>query len=651
MTTVPADAVTTDPADVRLATDPYPRLAPFNRAGILGPTEVHAAQTLGQLLGESRPDVLLAAALAIRAPRHSHVCLELSRAAETMVAADDSTLQTDELEWPDPDPWRRQIADSALVRVRAHDERPTPDTDRPLSLVGDRLYLDRYWRYERRVAAILRLRAERGGRDIDRASVRPVIDRLLPAGEERPDRQRLAVASALTRSLTVIAGGPGTGKTYTIARLLAGWFELAGDRYPRVAVAAPTGKAADRLTAALRQAARSLETGDEVRARLRTVEASTIHRLLGWSPNPTRFAHDRERQLPHELVVIDETSMVDLPVMAKLLSALRSTATLVLVGDPDQLASVEAGTVLADVVGPSGAGLRFSAPAVEVLRACTGEPLEPASTEQTGAIGDTVVTLGAARRYAPASGIGQLAAAIHAGDPARAIEVLTGDHDDLTWIPPSGEGRPADLATSTELEPVRSALVDVHRDVFSAAAAGEAAGALDHLDRIRVLCAHRHGAAGVSTWVPLVEGWLRDELDAYDPTVRWYLARPLLVTKNLPRLGLFNGDVGIVVRSDDGIAAAFHGSEGVRRLGPSRLEDVETVHAMTIHKSQGSEFDAVVIVLPAEESPILTRELLYTAITRARRHVTVVGSEDVVRAAISRPIARAAGLRQSLWGD
>ena len=661
-TQISADTATPSPVDsddMRVASDPPEALRLFNLAGIFGPAEVHGARTLAGIVHDDRPGTLLAAALALRAPQHGHVCVALGTVAATVTAPEGSSVDPDELAWPEPEAWCAALAASPLVRVRPEGtprvEELHPERDRPLVLVGDRLYLDRYWRYERRVAAALQKRAGRVDEGVDLVRVREVLDRLLPRSEERPDFQRLAVATAVRRGLTVIAGGPGTGKTHTVARLLALLHELSDGDWPRVAVAAPTGKAADRLTAALRDAIADpgLDVAPAVRDRLRSVEGSTVHRLLGWQPGSrTRFRHDRALKLPHEVVIVDETSMVDLPLMSKLVEALRRESKLVLVGDPDQLASVEAGTVLADIVGPAGDELCMSDDNRAALEAATGEPLGSGSSDagavvspaRPGGIDDAVVVLGTVRRFAADSGIARLAAAIHTGDSDGALDVLRSGADDLTWIDTDG-----DAGDRSELSPVRERVADAARAVFGAARDGDAAGALDALDRVRVLTAHRRGPAGVTRWVPLIERWLTREVDGFDATRRFYVGRPVMITRNDRLLRLFNGDVGAVVRAGDTVDVAFHGADGVRRFAPGRLEDIETVHAMTIHKSQGSQFEHVVVVLPDEASQILTRELLYTAVTRARRAVTLVGSEAALRAAVSRRVSRASGLRGTLW--
>lgn len=641
----PAAAVDLDAA--RIATDPPARLRPFNLAGVLGPAEIHGARTVSDLTGETRPDVLLAAALALRAPQYGHVCIELSTVADAVTADEDAPLTLADLEWPEPTAWRSQLADSPLVSVRPPGTpRPDPAHDRPLTLVGDRLYLDRYWRYERRVAEVLHRRADRLDGSVQPDLVRAVLDRLLPPGRERPDRQRLAVATAAHRHLTVIAGGPGTGKTWTVARLIALLHEVAEAHPPRIAVAAPTGKAADRLTAALRAAAGAIDTAPTVRDRLARIQASTLHRLLGWQPGArTRFRHDRSHKLPHEVVVVDETSMVDLPLMAKLLQALRRDAKLILVGDPDQLASVEAGAVLADVVGPTDERIRRSDSERSWLVAATGEALHGAGPPRDGGIDDSIVMLGTVRRFRAASGVARLAAAVHAGSADDTVAALSSDAGDVTWIP-----APGDAADAAAFDDVRQRVVAANRTVHRGAVEGRAADALDAVGRLRVLTAHRRGPVGAAGWVRLIEHWLTEDVPAYDATSPWYVGQPVMITRNEPLLGLYNGDVGVVVADGDRLTVALGDGDDVRLLGPGRLQDVETVHAMTIHKSQGSQFDAVVVVLPDASSPLLTRELLYTAVTRTTGSLVVVGSEAAVRAAVTRRVTRASGLRETLWG-
>ena len=586
-----------DPRRARRATG---LLGTFNAAGVLVAADVHVARRLGALTGETRETVLLACALAVRAPRVGHVFSDLRTVADTTIVESEQTVDLSTLPWPAPDAWVREVAESPLCALG--EEAPER---RPLRLVGDRLYLDRYWAEERQVAEDLRaLDVQAEG--LDTAVLEDGLVRLFaPAAEtaiERDDLQARAAATAVRRRLAVVAGGPGTGKTTTVGRLVALLLEQAearGDQPPLIALAAPTGKAAAHL-----------DVDPTVRTRIAELSASTVHRLLGWRPgSQSRFRHHRANRLPHDVVIVDESSMVSLSLMARLAEAVRPDARLVLVGDPGQLTSVEAGAVLGDVVASGLAGT------VELQRV---------------------------HRYG--GRIGRLADAIRRGDGDATIAALREEGDEVRWLPVDVEAAPP-----AALAEVRDAALAAGGAVLDRARAGDGAGALRALGGFRLLCAHRRGPHGQRAWRGRVERWLREGLESFDPAGEWYVGRPLLVTENDEALRLYNGDTGIVVAgADGGVAAAFERGGGVVTLGPGRLGAVETVHAMTIHKSQGSQFDTVAVVVPPAGSPILTRELLYTAVTRASERVLVVGPEDAVRAAVARPAARASALRERL---
>ncbi len=629
-------------------------LAPFVAAGVLAPADVHAARTICRLGGDERDEIQLAVALAVRGPRLGHVCIDLATVRDTVTADEDVPVDLDALEWPDPTSWARLLADSPLVAHSddGHGGSGRGDDQRswPLTVRDGSLYLDRYWRYEQLVAEQLQRRALTAVDGVDTDLLREGLDRLFATDRsDGPSRQRIAAAVSVLRRLAVIAGGPGTGKTYTIARVLTLLHEQRvgrSDRDLRIALVAPTGKAAARMEEEIHDAATRVDTDDRVRAALAAAEASTIHRLLRVHPgNRSRFRHHHDNPLPHDVVVCDETSMVSLALMAKLLDALRPDARVILVGDPEQLASVEAGAVLGDIVGPTTGGLRMSDPARRSLEQVVAADL---SSDITAApepgIGDGIAVLTRVHRFEEESGIADLATAIQRGDADATIEVLSSGRHDVRWLQLR-----ADAHEERGTRPLRELVVGNGREVHAAARAGDAAGALDALDRLRILCAHRRGPRGVTGWVPLVERWLAQDVDGYDPTGLWYVGQPVLVTQNDHRLGIFNGDIGVAVAAEEGLAIAFEGEPQPRLISPTRLEASETVHAMTIHKSQGSQFGDVIVVLPEAMSPILTRELLYTAITRGRRSATVVGTEDAVRAAVDREVQRASGLRGALW--
>ena len=628
------------PADARRALAAPAWAAPWNDAAVLTSPDIHVARRVGALTAETRPGALLGAAFAVRAVRLGHVCVDLASVAATATSDVDPAADLSALPWPSPGPWGATLASSPMVA--AGDETPGVA---PLRLVGTLLYLDRYWRQERQVAADLADRSGRPVQDLDEALLADGLLRLFPpeavgGRPGPPDLQRLAAVAALAGRLTVIAGGPGTGKTTTVARLLALLEEqAAGGRPLRVALAAPTGKAAARLAEAVHAEAGALDTDEQVRGRLLDLDALTLHRLLGWRPDSTsRFRHDRGNRLPHDVVVVDETSMLSLSLMAKLVDAVRPEARLILVGDPQQLASVEAGAVLGDVVGPAVTGMRMRPAARERLARLSGQPVPATEPEPAGSavvVGDGIVVLQQVHRFG--GHIAALAAAVAQGHGDTVCAILAAGGSDLRWL------EAADPAG------VRPEVVRTGAALVAAGRAGQRAEAITALGALRVLCAHRQGPAGVAAWNDRIERWLAAEVPDFGAGGTWYPGRPLLITENDYELQLYNGDTGVVVAGRAGPAAVFERRGVLRDVPPARLRAVQTLHAMTIHKSQGSQFDEVVVVLPDGEGPILTRELLYTAITRARRRVTVLGSEAVLRRAVERPIARASGLRQRLW--
>jgi exodeoxyribonuclease V alpha subunit len=606
-----------DPYDVAVALGATGLLREYNLAGVLSAADVHVAARLAELAGEPDEQVRLAVALTVRGIREGSVCVDL-----TEVHRIDPVLA-----WPDPVAWATKVKASVLV-----------GPGRPLRWDLELLYLDRYWRQEDQVRADLLARETQLPPSIDADLLHSSLDRLF---SERDSGQRLAAEVAARRWTTVLGGGPGTGKTTTVARLLAVLHEQHGPGL-RVALAAPTGKAAARLQQAVQTVTAEFDQQD--RERLGTLTASTLHRLLGFRPGEgTRFKHDRDNRLPHDVVVIDETSMLSLTLMARLLEAVRPDARLVLVGDPDQLASVEAGAVLADLV----AGLTARSQPQPQPQPPTEPPtgLSPQSHIRPTAYeaivhgaGDGgrhgVVVLGRTWRFDGA--IAELAVAVRDGNADAALAVLRDGGDSLT------------LATTEEQ--VRQDVVRAATGIREAAKHGDAVTALHHLDEHRVLCAHRVGPFGVDFWSRKIERWLA-EIPGDPREGEWYIGRPLLVTVNDYALGLYNGDVGVVVADKDGPARAVfaRGAELVDHA-PSRLADIQTVHAMTVHRSQGSQFRRVTVVLPPADSALCTREMLYTALTRAQEHVRLVGTEAELRAAIDRPAARASGLRLRLRG-
>ncbi len=626
-----ATAPLPDRFDPRLASAASGLLRAFNQIGLLSAADVHVAARLASLVSEHDETVQLAAALAVRGPRLGHVFVDLATIRDTATVESEEPVDLSALPWPDPREWISALAASDLVGVGEHalatsdlvgvgESDPHPAQARPLRLLETRLYLDRYWREERAVAVdLLALAAE--APDVSEHELAAGLGRLFAGDSDR--RQRQAAATAARRRLAVVAGGPGTGKTTTVARIVALLAEQAaarGARRPLIALAAPTGKAAARLQEAVHEETGRLDVGGEIRALLMGLRASTLHRLLGWRPEShSRFAHDRANRLPHDVVIVDETSMVSLSLMARLVEAVRPDARLILVGDPSQLTSIEAGVVLGDIVG--------SAP----------------DSQDATKMG--IVVLDRVHRYG--GGIAKLADAIRRGDGDATVAALSEATEEVRWLALDvpEPGREADLHL------VRARSVAAARAVTMAARAGDGAGALAALGAFRLLCAHRRGPYGVSDWTRRVQGWLAEEVSDLDLEQRDYVGRPLLVNENDYELGLFNGDTGVIVQSpSERPAAVFERGGELLQFSPLRLAAVETLYAMTIHKSQGSQFDTAAVLLAPASSRILTRELLYTAVTRARRELILIGSEAAVRRAVERPVARASGLSERLWG-
>lgn len=626
-----------DPFDVRRSRAAAGLLAAFNDAGVLAAADVHVARRLAALSGgPADGPVALAAALAVRAPRLGHVFVDLATIRNTATVDTDEPVDISQLPWPDPDAWTAAVAGSPLA---------VGDGPRPLHLDGSRLYLDRYLREECQIAEDLIALSGAPAPVVDDALLGDGVRRLF--GDEVAGRQALAAAAAVTARVSVVAGGPGTGKTTTVARILALLHEqaaAAGAPPPLIALAAPTGKAAARLQEAVHEEATQLPVQPAIRDQLLALDAVTMHRLLGWRfDSETRFRHDRGNRVAYDVVVVDETSMVSLSLMARLVEAVRRDARLVLLGDPGQLTSVEAGAVLGDVVGPAANTLRMSKAVRSRLSGVVGHDVAAEDPPDGVVLGDGIVVLNRVRRYG--SGIAAVAEAIRRGDADATIAALKAGAEDVQWIA-EDLAAPGDPAAS---DIVREGAVQAGRAVYEAARAGDARAALEAQGRFRILCAHRRGDHGVSTWNTRVERWLAAAVDGFDASTRWYVGRPVLVSANDPELRLYNGDAGVAVADGDRVRVAFERRGGVLTVSPARLEAVDTLYAMTIHKAQGSQVATAAVLLPPPDSRILTRELLYTAVTRAQERLVLIGPEATIREAVARPVARASGLRERLW--
>jgi exodeoxyribonuclease V alpha subunit len=536
---------------------------------------------------------------------------------------------------PPLETWLEQLARSPVVAHSGDRE-----DFRPLVLVGaTRLYLYRYFDYERRLAARLAEMNRPAALPCPAPVAAALLSRLFPReGGVRPDWQRIAAATALLRRLCIVSGGPGTGKTTTVVKVLALLLSL----HPalRVALAAPTGKAAARLQGSLRDQLAGLPVAAEVKSRL-PAEAYTVHRLLGHRPGRVSFRHDREHPLPYDLVVVDEASMLDLALATKLVEALPDDGRLILLGDKDQLSAVETGTVFANLSATRGMGAEMRE-SVEVL---TDETLPETEIQAAQGLSDAVVWLEQGHRYARGGAIGALVGGVREGD-AEAV---------LAWLAGRSGGEVGSEVlwqdTVPGAEPLAATLIEGYAEYLDAVQSGAPPEVvLAAFERHRVLCAVREGEQGTTRLNALLTERFRAALGEPPTGASWYAGRPVLIMANDYTVRVFNGDVGVALPDPEGrfLVHFPHLGGGTRPLAPSRLPEHETAFAMTVHKAQGSEFERVEVVLPVRDSRVLTRELLYTALARARTSVRLWARPAMLHDTISR---RAPKAPLGLWGE
>lgn len=677
----------------------------------------HLIRTLSEEQGDQpQPLLILLAALVSHQVGRGHVCVDLGTllgdASQTLSLPPEEPVHrvnTDEpLALPRPDQLLAQITLDECHQVLASSGAASQgDLPTPLVLDGNRLYLRRFWRYEQRIADGIRQRLDQPSPLADTASpeartLRDALDTLFPTRDD-VDYQTLACALAARNRFGVITGGPGTGKTTTVVNLLAALQAVAGTspqrqgRKYRIRLAAPTGKAAARLNESIGGAASRLPLAQlpgQVSQEDIPTRVTTLHRLLGSRPDSRRFRHNRDNPLLVDILVIDEASMVDVDLMASVIDALPASAHLILLGDRDQLASVDAGAVLGELCQRAGPA-HYTAETMGWLMAVTGMQVPDSLRDENGsAMDQAVAMLRKSYRFQQDSGIRKLADAVNdnALDNTLLAKARSGGFEDVAILPagPSsedtqrlichhavtgspeafhnqGEGRPMNGQTLPPPTGYQHYLTRMRDHGLDATSSREdwdklARQVLADFADFQVLCALRKGPWGVEGLNEHIAQQLLSEM-LIPRAEGWYAGRPVLVTGNDYNLGLMNGDIGITFslpwdQDDNGqprhaLRVAFPASDGtdsIRWISPSRLQQLETVYAMTVHKSQGSEFTHTCLILPDRLSPVLTRELVYTGITRARHWFSLIAEDEtVLKESVAQRVVRASGLAQRLW--
>ncbi len=585
------------------------------------PLDVQFALTVA---GRDEPAVTLAAAILSRDAGEGHVCLPLSRLAAEAEDKSHSLLMALFAEAGAPCDWA-----GILQRSEAVSDGHTPA---PMVLAGERLYLNRMWCNELTVASFFS--EVNQPLSVDEDQLRHILDGLFPS-TEGINWQKVAAAVALTRRISVISGGPGTGKTTTVAKLLAALVQMANGGRCRIHLAAPTGKAAARLTESLGAALRQLALTDDQKKRL-PVEASTLHRLLGAQPGSQRLRYHAGNPLHLDVLVVDEASMIDLPMMSRLIDALPAHGRVIFLGDRDQLASVEAGAVLGDICAWVNAG--FTPARAEQLCRLTGMAVPGGEPGGAGALRDSLCLLQTSYRFGSDSGIGQLAAAVNRGDKKSTRSVFSQGFSDIEHKP---------LQARDDYQALLDdALAGYARYLQLVRDEAEPKAILAAFSEYQLLCALREGPFGVAGLNERLEQTLANQRRiGRTPHSRWFDGRPVMISRNDSALGLFNGDIGVALNRGQGTRVWFPLPDGsIKSVQPSRLPEHETAWAMTVHKSQGSEFDHAALILPGQMVPVVTRELVYTAITRARRRLSLYADERILVQAIATRTERRSGL-------
>lgn len=597
---------------------------------ILSGADIAFSRFLEEHDREAPPEVLLAGCLTSYYFRQGNVCLLLEEVADQSLfeeAKDGAKMQGPELS-----DWVEKLTRSPLTGG--------PGAFKPLILdAGNRLYMHKLWHYEQGLAQGIAERSKRSEDLKDEALFSDSLSRLFdntPEGET--DWQKVATVAAALNRFTIISGGPGTGKTSTVVRILALLLELEKkeESYPSIALAAPTGKAAARLKDSILSMKESLPVSEEIQKAI-PAEATTLHQLLGARRHSSTFRHNRDNPLPYVLIIVDEASMVDQALMSKLMEALLGHTRLILLGDKDQLASVEAGSVMGDLCAIEEN--KLSPEFAEKLSRLSITVPPSSVTEDKEILTDHIILLTKSYRFKGDSGIARLAETVNRGLAEEALEVLESNRYPEVYFMEDGE-------TEHFARTLERIVTDYFEQIINASTPEEAFRAFN---RFRILSAHRRGPKGVEYLNQMIEHMLhhRGFIAGHQ---NWYPGKPVIINENDYSQSLHNGDTGLCLPDTDGNLQVHVSHEGsIRSLAPARLPDHSLAYAMTVHKSQGSEFNSVLLILPDQSSKILTRELLYTAITRARSEVIIGGRPSILSEGIQARLKRTSGLRDHLW--
>jgi len=606
--------------------------------GIIAALDFEFGRFLRRLDSVADDAVILGGVLAAYMSRQGHVCIDLQQVTGKFIFQNKLKNKCEiDIKAPPVKQWIEVLRESKLVGL--------PGTYRPLILDDrGRLYLYRYWKYERDLAHQILQKITSEVDDIDFDLLRDGLNRFFDPMEVT-DWQKVAAITALTQKFCIISGGPGTGKTSTVVKILALMLEqdVRQENHLNIGLAAPTGKAAARLNESITNAKAQLNCSDEIKQAI-PENATTLHRLLGARWRSSRFKHHRDNPLHHDVLVVDEASMVDLALMSKLLDATPDHTKIILLGDRDQLASVEAGAVLGDLCGNIRQN-QFTRNFWDLLvQRCDIELPHQSITDQNWPLTNAIVHLKKSYRFARDSGIKILSDAVNTDNVEQALSALNAaDKNDVML---------ADYDKKEDFTEALKILVIQHFETYMNRR--EPRQILEDFNRFRILCAHRRGPLGSEQINDTVDEMIRTRF-GIPRSKQWFAGKPIMISQNDYTIKLRNGDIGIALPNPEqnGELYIYFLSEdqSIRKIPPSRLPAYETVFATTVHKSQGSEFDKVLLIMPNKVSEILTRELFYTAITRAKEQFTVWGREGLIRKTISQQIKRSSGLRDRLWEE